>query len=332
MTSSSIIQSWKSKQFKPIYWLEGNEDFFIDEIADFAEHRILTEEQASFNLTVFYGKDTDWADVVNACRRYPVFSDRQVVLLKEAQQMKDIDKLEPYMEKPNSATLFVVSYKGKTLDGRKHFAKVVKKNGEVFTSRKIYDNQLPAWTNGYVQSKGFQIDHSGLSLLVSHVGNDLSRITNEINKLTINLKDRKNITAGDIEKYIGISKDYNVFEIQDALCVKNKAKAINIIQYMEANSKAILFQQLLPTLYGFFVRVMTAYQTPDKNESTMRGLFYNNPVAVKQAQEVMKNYSYSDLEKAILLLHHYNLKFIGINSYNTPAPSLMKELLFRIME
>lgn len=332
MTSSAIIDSWKDKKFKPLYWLEGNEDFFIDEIVQFAEHKILSEDEASFNLSVFYGKDANWADVLNACRRYPVFAERQVVLLKEAQQMKDIEKLEAYIEKPNTSTIFISSYKGKTLDGRTKFARIIKKHGELFTSKKIYDNQLPAWTNGYIQSKGLQINSKALALLVDHVGNDLSRITNEINKLMINLGNNNSITEDDIEKYIGISKDYNIFELQEALSFKNYAKAISIIQYMDANPKVLPVQLILPSLYGYFTRLMIVYQMSDKSEKTLRGYFYNNPAAVSQAMAAMKKYSFQDLEKAILLLHHYNLKTVGIGSYNTSTASLMKELVFKLME
>ncbi len=332
MTSESIIASWQHRQFKQIYWLEGTEDFFIDEVMDYAEHHILNEDQAAFNLTVFYGRDAAWADVMNACRRYPAFSDMQVVLLKEAQQMKDLDKLESYIEKPNDSTIFVASYKGKTLDARTKMSKTIKKYGELLSTKKIYDNQLPAWTNGYVQAKGLQITSKALSLLVDHVGNDLSRITNEINKLTLNLAGRTLITEDDIEMYIGISKDYNIFELQEALSYKNVSKAMKIVQYMDANPKVLSIQMMLPTLHGYFTRLMTVQQMADKSDKTVRGLFYNNPSAVSQAMAALKNYRHSDLEKAILLLHHYNLKSIGIDNINTRPASLMKELVYKIME
>lgn len=332
MSSAAILESWKSNKFKPLYWLEGNEDFFIDEVVSFAEHNILSEEEASFNLTVFYGCDANWADVLNACRRYPVFAEKQIVLLKEAQHMRDIDKLEPYIEKPNATTIFIAAYKGKTIDGRTKFARSIKKYGELFTSKKIYDNQLPSWTNGYIQSKGLQITPKALSLLVDHVGNDLSRITNEINKLALNLQGITTITEDHIEKYIGISKDYNTFELQEALSLKNRGKALSIVQYLDANPKAIPVPLLMSSLYGYFTRLMIASQSADKSERSLRGQFYNNPVATAQAMAALKNYSFADLEKAILLLHHYNLKSIGVGSVNTSDSSLFKELVFKLME
>jgi DNA polymerase-3 subunit delta len=332
MSALSIISSWKKNIFKPIYWLEGDEDFFIDEVMDYAEKKILPEAEASFNLTVFYGKDANWADIINACRRYPMFAERQVIVLKEAQQMKDIDKLEPYIENPLASTVLVVSYKGKTLDGRSKLSKLVKKNGEIFLSKKIYENQLPAWTNGYLQSKGFQITPRALTLLVGHVGNDLSRIANEVDKLSVNVSSEKNITEDDIEKYIGVSKEYNIFELQHALSVKDHAKAMRIIQYFEANPKAVPIQLILPSLYGYFTKIMAIYQMPDKSERSLRTLFYNNPYLVQQALDTIKNYSYSQTENAILLLHDYNLKTIGINSYGASPASLMKELSYKIMK
>jgi DNA polymerase-3 subunit delta len=331
MTTSSIITNWKNKEFKPVYWLEGDEDYFIDEVMEYAEKEILSRADAEFNQTVFYGKDANWADVINACRRYPMFAEKQVVLLKEAQQMKDVEKLESYVENPLLSTILVVSYKGKTLDGRQKFSKLIKKKGEVFLSKKIYDNQLPAWTNSYLQSNGFQIKPKALHLLVDHIGNDLSRIVNEIEKLSLNLGKEKNISEDDIEKYIGISKEYNIFELQNALSKKNASKAIRIIQYLEANPKAIPIQLILPSLYGYFAKILAVYQMPDRSERALKPVFSFNSFLVEQVMETMKNYSYAEIEQVILLLHDANLKSIGIGISGISIGSLMKELSYKIM-
>src|SRR3981081_2430160 len=166
MSVEKILNDWKKLKFKPVYWLEGEEEFYIDQLINYAEHKILTEAEAGFNLTVFYGKDADWTAGINACRRYPMFAERQVVLLKEAQQMKDIDKLEAYIEKPLTSTVFVVSYKEKKVDGRSKLAKLLKDKAELFTTKKMYDNQLPEWTNGLIHSKGYEISQKALLLLV----------------------------------------------------------------------------------------------------------------------------------------------------------------------
>lgn len=331
MSAEKIITDWKKNIFKPFYWLEGEEEFYIDEVVDYAEHHILSEADAAFNLSVFYGKDANWAEVVNACSRYPMFAQRQVVLLKEAQQMKDIDKLENYITNPLASTVFVVSYKGKTIDGRSKLAKLLKQNGEVLSAKKLYDNQLPAWTNNFIQSKGFTITPRALTLLVDHIGNDLNRIANEFEKVSMNLSDRKNITEDDIEKYVGISKEYNVFELQQALSNKDLAKAITIIQYFEGNPKAAPIQMLLPALYNHFSKVLTVFQMTDKTEKALRPMFYNNPYAARQALETVLNYSYSGVEQTLMLLHEYNLKSIGVNSIGISDASLMKELAVKII-
>jgi len=332
MSAEKIIADWKKNVFKPFYWLEGEEEFYIDEVIDYAEHKILSEADAAFNLSVFYGKDANWTEVVNACSRYPMFAQRQVVLLKEAQQMKEIDKLENYITNPLSSTVFVVSYKGKTIDGRSKLAKLLKQHGEVLTTKKLYDNQLPGWTNEYIQAKGYTINPRALTLLADHIGNDLSRIANEFEKVSMNLGDRKNITEDDIEKYVGISKEYNVFELQQALSNKDLAKAIIIIQYFEGNPKAAPIQMLLPALYNHFSKVLTVFQMPDKTEKALRPIFYNNPYAARQALETVLNYSYSGVEQTLMLLHEYNLKSVGVNSIGISDASLMKELAVKIIK
>ena len=331
MDTISIISEWEKNNFKPIYWLEGEEDYFIDEIMGYAEKKILSEADAGFNQTVFYGKDANWADIINACRRYPMFAERQIVLLKEAQQMKDIEKLESYVENPLNSTVFVVSYKGKTLDGRSKFSKLIKKKGEVFLSKKIYDNQLPSWINGYLQTNGFKITSKALNLLVDHIGNDLSRIVNEIDKLSLNIGKEKNITEDDIEKYIGISKEYNIFELQKAFSKKDNAKAIRILQYFEANPKAVPIQLILPSLYSYFAKILPVYQMTDKSERALKPLFSFNSHLVDQILDTIKNYSFSQIEQIIILLHDANLKSIGIDSYGLSPAAIMKELSYKIM-
>lgn len=331
MSAEKIITDWKKKKFKPVYWLEGEESFFIDEVIDYAEHHLLSESESSFNLTVFYGRDADWATVVNACMRYPMFAERQVVLLKEAQQMKDIDKLENYIQRPLSSTVFVVSYKDKKLDSRTKFSKAVKQYGELLSTKKIYDNQLPEWTAELIAAKGLSIQSNALSILVDHIGNDLSRLKNEVEKISINLNNGKNITAADIENYVGVSKEFNVFELQDAISQKNLPKAIRIIQYFQANPKAGPMQLILPTLYNYFSKIYVAAAEANFSEATLKPLFYNNSFAVKQAIVAINNYGYSGAEKILLLLHEYNLKNIGINNSGSADAELLKELAVKII-
>lgn len=331
MSAEKIIGDWKKGNFKPVYWLEGEEPYHIDKVVEYAEHKILSESEASFNLTIFYGRDADWAAVINACRRYPMFAERQVVLLKEAQQMKDIEKLEGYIDNPLSSTVFVVSYKDKKVDARTKFAKVLKQKGEILTTKKLYDNQLPQWANDMVVQHGLTINQRALALLVDHIGNDLSRIQNEIEKLAVNLGDRKAISEDDIEKYIGVSKEFNVFELQDALGKKNLPKAIRIIRYFESNPKAAPIQLILPSLYGFFSKVYMVFGAGSNDEKAIAAAVGVNPFFVKDYLAAAKNYGEKGVEQTLLLLHQYNLRSIGVHDVGTEDADLMKELVVKMM-
>ena len=330
MSVEEILGNWKKNNFKPVYWLEGEEEYYIDELMQYAEHKILTAADAEFNLTVFYGKDANWTEVINACRRYPMFAARQVVLLKEGQQMKDIDKLEPYILNPLDSTVFVVSFKGK-LDGRLKISKALKHHAEILISNKIPEYKLSSWAGDFINSKGYSITPRALMMLVDHIGNDLSRIANEFEKVLMNLAGSRDISEDDISEFVGISKEYNVFELQQALSNKDLVKAITIIQYFESNPKAAPIQMILPALYNYFSKVITIFQMNDKSERALRPVFYNNPFAARQALETIINYSYEGVEQVLLLLHDYNLKSVGINNPGTPDASLMKELVVKIM-
>lgn len=331
MSAPAILSEWKKKDFKPVYWLEGEEDYYIDQLINYAENKILSEDEAGFNLTVFYGRDAEWAAVINACRRYPMFAERQVVLLKEAQHMRDIEKLEPYIEKPLASTVFIVSHKEKKVDGRGKLAKALKKSATVFHSKKMYDNQLPSWTQELVQSKGLTISQKALLLLVDHIGNDLSRIDNEIDKIMVNLGKRTNITEEDIEEFVGVSKEFNVFELQAAIAEKNLAKAMRIIQYFAANPKSAPIQVILPSLYSFFSKVYMIHGLNTRDEKAVAAEMGVNAWFVKDYLKAATVYSYQETERLLLLLSEYNLKSVGINDTGTEDASLMKEMVVKIM-
>ena len=332
MSAEKIISGWQKKKYQPVYWLEGEEEYYIDLVTAYAEQHLLTEQEASFNLTVFYGRDADWAAVLNACKRYPMFAERQVVLLKEAQHMKEIDKLEPYITTPLSSTIFIVAFKGKTLDKRTKLYKLLQTNAEYFNSQKIKEGKIQEWIMELAATKGLSIKPKASALLEEHIGNDLSRIANEIDKLTINLKDKKNeITEDDIETYIGISKEYNVFELQAAIARKDLARAIQIINYFESNPKAVPIQQALPALYSNFSKVYSVYGLPDKSDTALRPVFYFNPNALQQAKDMMRNYGYEGMERLLLLLHHYNLKSVGVGDTGSSGAALMKEMVVKMM-
>lgn len=325
---------WKKGHFKPVYWLEGEEPFYVDTIVNYAEKNILTESEAGFNLSVFYGRDADWTSVINACRRYPMFADKQLVLIKEAQHMKDIDKLEGYIDNPMKSTILVVAYKDKKVDGRSKMAKVLKQKGELLTTKKLWENELPGWVNGLVAGKGYQINSKAVTLIVDHIGNDLSRISNEIEKVTINLGSRRQITEDDIEAFVGISKEYNALELEHALTQRNLTKCLQIIQYFESNPKALPIQLLLPTLYSFFSKAYLVFGAGTNDENQLaQYLGYKSAYGtyVKDIISCAKSFRQKGVEQALLLLHEYNLKSIGINNGNASNADLLKEMVVKMI-
>ena len=331
MAPEKIIADLKKGNFKPVYWLEGEENYFIDQVIDFAEHQILSASEAGFNLTVFYGRDTAWPDVINACRRYPMFSERQVVLIKEAQDLKGIDKLESYVEKPLPSTLLFVAYKDKKVDGRTKLAKLLKDKAVLMTTKKLYDNALPEWTSELVKEKGFSISKKALFLLIDHIGNDLSRLSNEIDKLALNLKDRKQINEDDIEKFVGVSKEFNVFELQQAIAQRDLYKAIRIVQYFGSNPKAAPLQLVFPSLYNFFSKVQVVYTVPSKDEKAIASAIGVNAWFVKDYISTATKFTYAETEKILLLLYEYNLRNLGVNDGGTDDSELLKEMAVKMV-
>jgi DNA polymerase III subunit delta len=330
MKAEKIISDLKKGAFHPVYWLEGEEEYFIDNIIRFAEENILNESEASFNQTIFYGRDADWASVINACRRYPMFAERQVVIIKEAQAMKDLEKLEGYIEKPLSSTHLFIAYKGKKVDGRTKLARLLKDKAIHYTSKKLYENEPPDWASQLVSSKGFTITNKALMLLIDHIGNDLSRISNEVDKMVLNLAGRKDITEDDIEQFVGISKEFNVFELQDALGKRDFYKAIRIANYFEHNPKAGPLQLIFPSLYGFFSKVQMVYGATG-NEKSLAAQIGISEWKIREYINAAKKYDPHAIEKNILLLNQYNLKSIGIDDAGTSDGMLLKEMIAKMM-
>ena len=329
MSVEKIISSWKNKEFKPVYLLHGEEDFFIDQITEYAEKNILTESEASFNLTVFYGKDAEWTDIINACTSYPMFSDKQLIILKEAQQMKDLSKLESYILNPLKSTLFIIAHKTKTVDKRTKFGQLLISKSESFLSSKIDDEKLHDWIIKLVKSKALLISPGAAILLEEHIGNDLSRISNEVEKLSLNVKGKDKINEDDIEKYIGISKEYNVFELLEAITRKDLAKSLTILNYFEANPKAAPIQAAIPAMYAAMSKVYASFGLRDQsNESLKTIVFYKQ---IQQTKDAIKNYGRDGIERIILLMNDYNLKSLGVGSTGTSGAALLKEMVVKII-
>lgn len=331
MTPEKIISDIKKGRTKPVYWLEGEENFFIDQVIDFAEHELLPESEKGFNLSVFYGRDTAWADVVNACRRYPMFAEKQVVIIKEAQDLKGIDKLEGYVEKPLSSTLLFVAYKGKKVDGRTKLAKLLKEGAVQMTTKKMYESALPDWTSDLIKTKGYTINKKALFLLIDHIGNDLNRLNNEVDKLVLNLKGVTSITEDDIEKYVGVSKDFNAFELQQAIAQRDLFKALRIVQYFASNPKAAPIELIFPTLYNYFSKVQVVYTLASKDEQSVANVLGVRNYFWKDYVSTTTKYAYPEIEKILLLLYEYNLRNLGINDIGTDDAELLKEMVVKMI-
>lgn len=330
MDVATILQSWTKGQFSPFYWLEGEEDFFIDQLTTAAEKTILSPEESAFNCTVFYGKDTSWADVVNQCRRYPMFAERQVVILKEAQQLRDIEKLEPYFEQPLTSTILVIAYKEKKLDNRKKVARLIKEKGTFVSFKKLNEKEVAAWIEQRLASKQQKITPRALLLMVDHLGSELSKVEQELEKLQLNCSPGSVIDEDLIERFVGVSKEFNVFELQTALAQKDFLKAFRIIQYFKQNPKAAPLQLILPLLYSFFSKVYMLFGADTSDDRSLAGQLGIPPFSIRNYKEAARLYGYQGTELTLLLLHQYNLKSVGVGATSTEDSSLLKELIFKM--
>lgn len=326
-----IIKQFKMKETKPLYLIHGEESYFIDRITEAATEYILEDHEKDFNLTILYGKDVDLGQLIEQVKRYPMMAERQLVIIKEAQDVRSWDAMEPYFKNPTSSTVLILAHKHKRADTRKKFVKSIAANGVVFESKKLYENQVDAWIISYLKEKGYTITQKATMLLVEFLGSDLGRIVSELDKLTIVLGDEKAINELHIEKNIGISKDYNAFELTNAFANRDTLKANKIINYFEQNPKATHITMIIPLLFGFHERMMKAHVSPSKDiNSLMSGLRVSFPAA-KELMQAMKIYSIKKTAKNISFLQEYDLKSKGINRGPGSDADLMRELLYLLM-
>lgn len=341
MTFEEIIRDLKNKLYHPVYFLHGEEPYYIDVISDYIENHVLNEMEREFNQTVVYGRDCDMLNIISTAKRYPMMSNYQVVIVKEAQDVKNLivkaekeddeHPLANYLKHPQKSTLLVFCYKYKSLDKRTKIAKALDKNGVMFESKKMYDNKLPDWITSYANSKGFKIEEKAAVLMSEYIGNDLTRITNELDKLTINIAKGKIIDDSLIEQYIGISKEFNVFELQNALGVKNVLKANQIINYFAANEKNNPIVLTLGNLYGYFNKIMIYHTLNDKSEKNAAGELGVHPFFVKDYAKAASNYKPARLVEIFSLLHEYDIRSKGVNNENAGHGDLLKEMIFKIL-
>lgn len=333
MNFEQIVSDLKNKIYKPIYFLSGDEPYFIDLITKYIHDHVLTDAEKSFNQTVLYGKDTEVHTIINTAKRFPMMANHQVVIVKEAQNIKNIEELIHYAKSPLASTLLVIAYKYKTLDKRKKLYKTIQENGILFESKKLYDNEVPAWINVYLKKKNRTIDPGAGMLLNEYLGNDLSKIANELDKLIITLPENEfNITNTHIERNIGISKDYNNFELHKALTQKNVLKANRIVNHFAQNQKDNPFTMTIATLYHFYSKVLTYHFIKNKGDKrSVAATLKVNPYFVGDYEKAARQYNPKKTVEIISLLREYDLKSKGYNNVSTSHGELLKELVYKIL-
>lgn len=324
-----IANDIKSGNIKPLYLLTGDEPYFIDFISDYIEKHVLTEDEKPFNQMVLYGRDVTIDDIVGHAKRYPMMAERQVIIVKEAQELaRTIDKLEDYCKNLQPTTVLVICYKYKKIDKRKTLYKTIKATGVILDEKKLYENQVSAWITKMLSSKGYQIAPKASIMLVEFLGNDLSKISNELDKLTQIIKPEQQITPELIEQNIGISKDFNNFELQNALGSKDINKAFRIINYFTQNPKDNPLVMTVALLYGFFSKVLKYHGLANKNSAAKElGI---NPFFVKDYQLAAKNYPMKKVSGILAALRQTDMKSKGVGAASVSDGDLLKELLVEV--
>lgn len=326
-----IVNDIKAGNIKPIYFLMGEEPYYIDKLTDYIEENILSEDEKGFNQMVLYGKDVSIEDVISNAKRYPMMADRQVVIVKEAQELsRTIDKLESYAENPQPTTVLVFAYKYKTLDKRKKVTKVLERAGVVFESKKLYENQVADWIKRILAGKKYGIEPKAAAMLVEFLGNDLSKVNNELEKLTIILPEGSTITPKDIEENIGISKDYNVFEFRKAIGERDQLKAYRIADYFAQNPKDNPLVMTTGLVFGFFSQLLQYHGLKDKSQANVGKALRINPYFVKDYDIAARNYPMKKVSAIVAALRDVDVKSKGVGANNIPTADLLKEMLVKI--
>ena len=331
MLAQEIIKKIKSKEFSPVYLLHGEEPYFIDLICDALLNNALEEHEKDFNQTIMYGKDCDPSLLFAQVKQFPMMAERQIVVLKEAQDLKTWDWLDDYMKNIVPSTILVIAYKYKKIDGRKKFLKDIKKEGVVYQSDKIRDYELPAWISKYVRSVGFAITEKAVHLLANATGNNLAKVTKEIEKLAIVLEKGTTISDVHIEENIGISKDYNVWELASAIEERQILKALEIVKYFEQNPKATAGVVVVSTLFETFKRLMFMHFSTQMSDQEIASALRMNPYFVKKSKQSLKIFPVKKTAKNISILQEYDLKFKGVDRGSASDGELYKELIYRLL-
>lgn len=332
ITFDQVMSDLRRKTYKPIYFLMGEESYYIDQISDYIQTSVLDESQREFDLTVVYGKDTDLVTIINAAKRYPMMSPYQVVIVKEAQSIRDWESMQYYLNNPLQSTILVFAYKYGSPDKRKKWVQDISKIGVVFESEKLRDYEMGAWINTYSRSKNVTVDVKAIQMLTEFLGTDLSKVANEMDKLLLTKPANTSvITPEQVEKNIGISKDFNVFELQDALIERNILKANRIIRYFADNKKNNPLVMVLPQLFSLFSNLMIFHYLKDRSQMAVASELKINPYFVKKYEMAAKNYGAWKTMNIISWIRETDARSKGVDSNGVEDGELMKELIFKIL-
>lgn len=337
-TPESVLSDLKSGKIAPVYFLQGEETYYIDQISDFIEDNILNESEKGFNQTIVYGRDANVSTVLNHARRFPMMSEKQVVIVKEAQTLTDINKEEgskmllDYLNNPVPSTVLVFCHKNKTLDKRKALGKSIDKLSVNVVTKKIYDDKLPAWIESHVSQKGYKISHKAVRMLADAIGTNLERVANEVDKVAINIEKGAEIDEKLIQKYVGISKDYNVFELQKAIAAKDVLKANKIVNYFDANSKKNPIIPIVAVLFNFYSKLLIATSQRDKSLNGIASALNMNSFFAKDFHMAANAYTLPQVVRNIHLLKKADLQLKGVDSSGAVGEGqILKELVFRLL-
>lgn len=333
VTYEEIVRNLRNKVYAPVYFLMGEEDYYIDRISDYIIDTVLTDTEKEFNLTVLYGSDTDIATIINAAKRYPMMSKYQVVAVREAQALRNLDELVYYLQKPLESTILVMCYKHGALDRRKKLVAELEKAGVLFESKKLKDAQLPGFITSYLKRKQVEIEPKASEMMAEFVGTDLNRMAGELEKLVITLPaGQRRITPEQIERNIGISKDYNNFELRNALIEKDVLKANRIIKYFEENPKNNPLQVTLAVLFNFFANLMLVYYAPDKSDRGIAvHLGLRSPWQAKDYENAMKRYTGVKVMQIVGAIRQCDAKSKGVGNSSVSDGELLRELVYFIL-
>lgn len=333
VTHETIIRDVRAGNIKPVYYLMGEESYYIDRVADFILNAVLRPEERDFNLLTLFGADTNVDAVINAAKGFPMGAERQVVIVREAQNLSNIERLEFYLRQPQPSTVLIICHKNGVLDRRKKIAGIIEKTGVLFESKKLYDSQLPAFIRDYLKRKRLAVEPDAAAMLAEYVGADLNRMAGELDKLSIALpQGLTTVTADLVARNIGISKEFNIFELQDALAQKDILRVSRIANYFDKNTKANPIQKTLPALFRFYSSLMLAYYAPEKTERGIADWLGMTDWQVRRnVMPAMKNYSGVKVMKIIGEIRRTDARSKGVGNPSISSGDLMKELLFFIL-